>query len=265
MPGTDRTSDLEGGVGRRSTLLLLAGVAAPGLARAQLAPPPAPELAPPPTPPSFTPPVPQPAPIPTPAAPARPPPVASGAVDRTKAYYLFFDQMIDVASGRRLREQLAILVEGGVSNITIVMDSPGGQLDATILTYSFIRALPAQIDTHASGFVMSAATLLFLAGQERSADRNAHFLFHPAQSLSTAIGAVGEPQLRERLLSFETIKEVTAQIYHDRTHLADADIERFTRETVIYTADQALASGLVQTVTDLRIPGDGKTKILFLG
>ena len=264
MPGTELSSATARRIGRRSAVLLLAGAVTAGRARAQLISPPSPSLAPAPSPPATTPALPQLTPSPAPAAPARPP-LASAAVDRTKAYYVFFDGVIDVASGRRLREQLATLVEGGVSNITLVIDSPGGQLDPTILTYSFIRALPAQINTHAAGFVMSAATLLFLAGQERSADRNVHFLFHPAQSLSPVAGAIGEPQLRERLLSFETINEAMAQIYRDRTRFTDADVERFTRETVIYNANQALASGLVQTVEDLRIPGDNKAKIVFLG
>jgi hypothetical protein len=33
---------------------------------------------------------------------------------------------------------------------------------------------------------------------------------------------------------------------------------------VIYTAEQARAYGVVQTVSDLRIPGEGKAKIILL-
>jgi ATP-dependent Clp protease protease subunit len=200
--------------------------------------------------------------VPPGPTPPRAPPTPVAALDKTKAYYLLFDQIIDVNTMRALRRQLATLVEAGVSDITLVIDSPGGLIEPMLITYSFILALPAKINTHAQGFVQSAATALFLAGQERSADRNARFLFHP--TLSSVAGVMGEQQMRERLTAFDVIAEVMAQIYRDRTNLPGPEIERFGREEVIYTANQAQASGVIQTVADLRIPGDGKAKILFL-
>jgi ATP-dependent protease ClpP protease subunit len=239
---------------RRSALLLLAGAAMPAVARAQD----------PTTGPQATPPVPPVAsPAPPPVNPIRPPPAPITAIDKTKAYYVFFDQPIDVASMRTMRRQLATLVEAGVSDITLVLNSPGGLIEPMLITYSFILALPAKINTHAQGFVQSAATLLFLAGQERSADRNARFLFHPSQS--PVSGVMSEQQIHERLTAFDVIADVMAQIYRDRSNLTPAEITRFAHEEVIYTADQALASGVVQKVADLRIPGEGKAKIMFLG
>jgi ATP-dependent Clp protease, protease subunit len=253
--------------GRRRTLLLLAGAAMPALARAQTSPT-VPQVTAPGAPPGD-------APMSTPALPALPtpavkipaasvhqPPTPAGAIDKTKSYYVFFDQIIDVASMRTLRRQLTNLVEAGVAEITLVIDSGGGQVEPMLITYSFILALPAKINTHAQGFVQSAAMPLFLAGQERSADRNARFLFHPSQSPVT--GIMNEEQIHERLTLFDTVTDMIDQIYHDRTRLPQSEIDRFGRETVIYTAAQALASGVVQKVADLRIPGDGKAKIMFL-
>lgn len=249
---TDDPTAMASHPGRRGALLFLAGVAVPAAARAQA--------------PSSIPQVTLPAALPgvlpaSQAAPARPPtPVA--AIDKTKSYYLFFDQVIDVNSMHKLRQQLANLVEAGVPEITLVMNSAGGQVEPTLTTYSFIRALPAKIKTHGQGFVASAATLLFLAGQERSADCNARFLFHPSQSL--VAGVMGEQQIHERLTAFDTVADMMAHVYRDRTSLTASEIDRFTRETVIYTAEQAQSCGVVQTVADLRIPGESKAKILLL-
>lgn len=240
--------------GRRSALLFLASVAVPAVARAQV-PSPVPQAMPPAARPGVLPASPS-------AAPVHPPPTPVAAIDKTKAYYLFFDQVIDVNSMHRLRQQLANLVEAGVSEVTLVMNSAGGQVEPTLTTYSFIRALPAKIKTHAQGFVASAATLLFLAGQERSADSNARFLFHPSQSL--VAGIMGEQQIHERLTALDTVADMMAHIYRDRTSLTASEIDRFTHETVIYTAEQAQSCGVVQTVADLRIPGESKAKILLL-
>lgn len=95
-----------------------------------------------------------------------------------------------------MRRQLATLVEAGVSEITLVIDSRGWLPEPTLITYGFIRSLPATINTHAQGFVPCSATILYLAGQSRSADRGARFLFHSSQALVT--GMMDERQVLER-------------------------------------------------------------------
>jgi ATP-dependent Clp protease protease subunit len=208
------------------------------------------------------PPEPKPQAPPTVTTPPPRPVAPASAIDKTKAYYLFFDQTIDVASMRNLRKQLTTLVEADVAEITLVIDSNGGQVDPMLETYSFILALTAKINTHAQGFVQSAATTLFLAGQERSADHTARFMFHPPQR--AIAGTLAEQQMRENLMGFTTLGDVMLQIYHDRTRIPDADIRRFNQETVYYSAAQAQSVGVIQTVSDLHIPGADKAKIMFL-
>ena len=185
-----------------------------------------------------------------------------GAIDRTKVYYLFFDQTIDLAALGALRRELARLVEAGVTEIVLVIHSVGGLIDATYALYGFIRALPVRVRTHATGFVMSAATLLFLAGDDRTADHTARFLFHPTQVPLS--GSATAQQLQDRLAQFGTNSEVARQIYRDRTTLSAAEMDRFMREEVFYTPEQALAAGVIERIEDLRIPGEGKARILFL-
>ncbi len=248
---------------RRRACLLLAGLAVPmalhpAEAIAQDAPA-VPPVVPPPPPPQLSPPTPT--PTPTPPPPPRPP-LLAGQVDKSKIYYLFFDGSLDANSTRNLRRQLSSLVEAGVTQINLVLSSPGGLLEPTLVTYGFIRSLPAAINTHAQGFVQSAATVLFLAGQERSSDRSAQFLFHPSQSLVT--GSLGEQQIQERLSQFAAADEAVAQIYKERTALSDGDIAGFNHGQVIFNAKQALDHGVVQVVEDLKIPGPQTARIVIL-
>jgi ATP-dependent Clp protease protease subunit len=245
---------------RRRTIVLLGSAALPLAARAQDAAPPA-----------ITPPVPtvqppqQPAAPATPPAPALPHPAvvpAAGAIDRTKRYFVFFDAAIDVNSMKALRRELTTLVEAGVQDILLSIHSAGGLIDPMLATYSFIRALPARVDTHASSFVMSAATTLFLAGENRSADHTARFLFHP--STVPVVGTLNGPQIQDRLNQYDIVDGVTRQILHDRTSFTDDQINRFNREETYFTADQAREAGIVQTVKDLHIPGPDKARIVFV-
>ncbi len=234
-------------MGRRTAVL--AGVAAslsmPRLGRAQTLPS------------VVTPP-----PVTAPTAPARPSTPVTTGIDKTKIYYLFFEQTIDVNSMRALRRQLAALVEAGVSQIVLVINSTGGNVLQSLITYSFIRSLPARIDTHAQGIVASAANELFLAGEERSADRSARFIFHPGQALIP--GLLNEEQIHEQLVQLDSLADMIDQIYHERTTFSEADIQSFERGQVIYTADQAKQNGIIQTIADLKVPGGQTAKILFL-
>lgn len=231
--------------------MVMAGATVPSFAFAQDVPPAVVPLVTPPAPQAAAPP-----------APVRPP-GALGAIDRTKTYYLFFDQVIDVASMRAMRREMANLAEGGVKHIVLVLNSPGGAVEPMLITYSFIRALPVRIDTHAQGFVQSAATVLFLAGEGRTADHAARFLFHPSQLPLN--GSVTEQQLRDRATQMDAVSDVIGGIYRERAAFPDGVTRQFEQSEVIVTADQAQQYGIVQSVDDLRIPGDGSAKITFLG
>ncbi len=242
---------------RRRALVLLGSALLPLPARGEVTAPPPAEA---PPAPAVAPPAPAPAVAPAPVA--RPARGNAEAVDRSKSDHLFFEQAIDANSMKALRKELTRIVEAGVTDITIVMSSSGGQLFPALNAYSFIRALPATIDTHALGLVASAAAVLFLAGARRSADRNAHFLFHPSQS--TVPGTVNEQQLQEQLAVLEDVEAAVAQIYRERTKLSDADIQRMQRGTVAFDAERAKELDIVQDVADLRIPGEQKAKIIFV-
>jgi len=239
---------------RRRALLFVASAGIATVAQAQTSPP---------VPPAPAPAIP---PVTSPSAPAAAPPPAPivpvTSIDKTKSYYLFFEGSIDVASMLALRRQLTNLTEAGVSEITLVIDSAGGQIEPMLITYSFIRALPTKVNTHAQGFVQSAASVLFLAGQDRSADRNVRFVFHPSQL--PVSGLMNGEQIHERASASEVVSDSLAQICRDRTSLPASEIAKFAREMVVYTAEQARAYGVVQTVSDLRIPGEGKAKIILL-
>lgn len=237
----------------------LAGIALPSAAPlAQTTDPlaPTPSQAPVLTPPPASP-IPAP---PAPPAPARPGAAAS-AIDKSKTYFVFFDLAIDVLAYRLLRRQLSTLVEAGVPEINLVVSSPGGLVFQALSAYSFIRALPATVNTHASSLVASAANILFLAGQNRSADRNARFFFHATQGVVT--GNVSGADLQNRLGQFAALDAMEADIYHDRTRLPNAEIARFEREEVFYTPDQAQALGIVQDIADLHIPAE-TSRIVFI-
>ena len=249
--------------------MALGAAAIPGVAIAQTVTPLAPPSLAPALPATVAPPAPG-----APGVPVAPPPPATlsapaigGAhplanVDKTKSYYLFFQQQIDLNTTKSLRNYLVQLVEEGASDITIVINSNGALVMPALNLYSLIRALPTQIKTHGQNFVQSAANIIFLAGAERSADADAKFLFHPSQA--QIFGLFNSMQSEDQLRQINDVEATLAGIYKGRTGLADADLAVFRQRSIVYDADAALKNGIVQRVGDLQIPGDKKAKLVFV-
>jgi len=249
---------------RRRTLLLLTSAMIPAAAyadelSAQISPTPTPTPTPS-LPGGFRLPTPVTPPSSTPVSNAAPPVSSLGPIDKTKAYFMFFQRNIDLVSAKALRTDLVALVEGGVTDITLIINSPGGLLAPSLQLYSLIRSLPVKIKTHGQGIVASAANLLMLAGEERTADKVTRFFFHPSQS--PIIGTFNSVQFDDQLLVMREYENMLAEIYRERTKIPEADIDRFKHGSVPYDAAKALEYGVIHKIHPLEIPSQ-KAKLVF--
>jgi ATP-dependent protease ClpP protease subunit len=65
-----------------------------------------------------------------------------------------------------------------VPTIHLHIKSEGGDLYAGLAAFDFVRSMRAYVHTHAEGCVASAATLVFLGGDQRTVHPNAYILIH---------------------------------------------------------------------------------------
>ena len=173
---------------------------------------------------------------------------------------MFFQRNIDLVSAKALRTDLVALVEGGVTDITLIINSPGGLLAPSLQLYSLIRSLPVKIKTHGQGIVASAANLLMLAGEERTADKVTRFFFHPSQS--PIVGTFNSVQFDDQLLVMREYENMLAEIYRERTKIPETDIDRFKHGSVPYDAAKALEYGVIHKIHALDIPSQ-KARLVF--
>jgi ATP-dependent protease ClpP protease subunit len=187
------------------------------------------------------------------AAPAEAPALASageapqanetvGASGRTH----YFLQQSNLVSLKLLEREIAESLLAGAEEITIVLSSPGGLLLPMLEFYRSLKSLPVKIKTHAAGPVASAATILFLAGDERSADPRATFMFHPVSvTMNTAADAYQALRIERQRLLFEMTLH---NIYKERTRLSNPTIERFGREELVFNCEMAIEHGIIDRI-----------------
>ena len=100
-------------------------------------------------------------------------------------------------------EGLDIIREAGEDDvIEILITSPGGNIDLADMYVSAMSDSKAKIITRAIGLCASAATTIFLSGDERVCDPGCYFMFHNVQFTNSggdAANVFGSAKFYERL------------------------------------------------------------------
>lgn len=129
---------------------------------------------------------------------------------------------------------------------TVRINSEGGSVREAVAVYSELLAHPGGVDTEVTGWALSAATVVLMAGKRRSMGATGLLMVH-APWLSTAGNA---EQLRESAAVLDQVK-ATMRVAYRRTGKADAQIDAWLDgQDHWFTGDDALRAGLVDEVHD---------------
>ena len=147
---------------------------------------------------------------------------------------------IDKDSSERLIRQLLLLEASSLDPITILIDSPGGDVYAGFSIFDMIRFVKAPVRIVGMGLVASAAALILLAvpADKRFALPNSSYLIH--QPLSGVRGVATEIEIHARELEKtrarinEIIAEATGQTLERISKDTDRDYWMNAREAVDY-------------------------------
>lgn len=94
--------------------------------------------------------------------------------------HLIYHGAINPQGARNVETLLVEAMRDGVSRVVLHLCSGGGDVNAGIGLYNFIRALPIRVDTHAFGACGSIAATVFLAGEDRTTVATSAFSLHAA-------------------------------------------------------------------------------------
>ena len=160
---------------------------------------------------------------------------------------IFLGTPIDDQVANVIVAQLLFLAgEDPNKEISIYINSPGGEVYSGIAIYDTMQFLKCDIATYCVGMAASMAAVLLLAGTKgkRAALPHARILIH--QGSTGFRGAIPdvEIQARETLRLTQTMIEVTAQ----HTGQPYDRVKRDTERDYYMTADEAKEYGIIDTV-----------------
>ena len=141
-----------------------------------------------------------------------------------------------------------LLALDGISNepITLIVDSPGGDISGLFTIIDAIGMLDATVDTRCVGMAASAAAVILAAGTgERTATPNARIMLHQPHG---GIPGVPAKDLEIAAKEFLFLKSRLEQILAERTHQPLERIREDTDRDFWMSADEAVAYGLIDRV-----------------
>jgi ATP-dependent Clp protease protease subunit len=133
--------------------------------------------------------------------------------------------------------------------IQVSINSPGGDVFAGLAIYNMLRGAAKagkDIETEVVGVAASAASLILMAGDKRTAPKNTFVMVH--NPWGVAIGNADE--MRDTADVLDKIGASLQSTYVERTGQPENAISAMLAVDTWMTADEALASGFVTEVTD---------------
>lgn len=174
-----------------------------------------------------------------------------------KDYFIGFNYAVDRQSINNLLALIQQAVNLKAKSVTICISSNGGAPDQALYAYEIIQALHIPIHTHAIGCVQSAAMILFISGDKRTAAPGTNFLFHDTVFNGGAM-PLRYDDLIGRAQGIEHNDKWSHQLIADELDLSAEEVAKwFTGQNIRDTAF-ALEKGIIKEIVPLIVPPDAE-------
>ena len=163
---------------------------------------------------------------------------------------VFFTEEVTSVSAVQLIQVLIYLEkEDSGKEITIYLNSPGGEVTSGLAVYDTIVGLKCPVRTVCIGTAASMGSILLLAGEKREILPHAQVMIHDPliNGLSGAQKALALEKEAEKLMK---TREIIGKIIAERTgHTLDVVLEK-TKEDCYLNAEESLAFGIVTKIVE---------------
>lgn len=130
---------------------------------------------------------------------------------------------------------------GDVSDITVRINSPGGDVFAANAIYTRLRDHKASITVKIDGWAASAATIICMAGDRIYIPKNGVYMIH--NPMAGLCGYYNEQDIGKINAELQVIKKSIIKAYADRTGRTEEEISKLMNEETWWTGEEAVENG----------------------
>ena len=114
----------------------------------------------------------------------------------------------------------------GDDDITVILNSPGGEIFSGLLLFDTLRAFPGEVTTIVRGLGASMGSILAQGGDHRAISSNSWYMVHEPATI--AWGKMGDIKREAKVL--ERIHDQMCGILSERSNLTKAEIKRRSQD-----------------------------------
>lgn len=135
---------------------------------------------------------------------------------------------------------------GDVKDLTVRINSPGGEVFAGMAIYSMLKRHKATVTAYIDGIAASIASVIPLAADKIVMMRGTMYMIHKPH---ISVWGATSDKLRQQADLLDKIEGEMRSLYSAKTGKSDAEIaEILAQGDTWYTADEAVAAGFVDEV-----------------
>ena len=167
---------------------------------------------------------------------------------------------VDFWTGQPLEGNFIVLSEflrdleelGAKENITVHINSVGGDLYAGIAIYNRLKALAGHITTVNDGLAASAGSIIFQAGNIRKVNAGSNIMIH--QAMGFLFGYYNSRELKEAIKQLDAGNKAAVNIYAEASGRDADSIKALVDKETWFTGQEAVDAGFADEVIESGLP-----------
>lgn len=162
---------------------------------------------------------------------------------------IFLTEEVNAQTSNELIKQLMYLErQDSESEVTIYINSPGGEVISGLAVYDYIGMMKAPVRTVCIGTAASMGAILFLAGAKRQMLPHTRLMIHDPSYSHNDIGGRKSHEIQHELDKLNETREALARIISEKTSRSIDEIYKVTADDTFYSAQEAIDFGLATEI-----------------
>lgn len=162
---------------------------------------------------------------------------------------IFLTEEVNAQTSNELMKQLMYLErQDSESEVTIYINSPGGEVISGLAVYDYIGMMKAPVRTVCIGTAASMGAILFLAGAKRQMLPHTRLMIHDPSYSHNDIGGRKPHEIQHELDKLNETREALARIISEKTGRSIDEIYKVTADDTFYSAQEAIDFGLATEI-----------------
>lgn len=138
-------------------------------------------------------------------------------------------------------------IQGVTSNkINVHINSYGGDVSEGLAIYNTLKNSKAKVTTYCDGFACSAASVIFMAGDERIMNSASLLMIHNAWS--SGYGNANE--LRKQAEDLDKITQASRSAYMAHVNISEGELIQLMDDETWLTAEESLKQGFATSIVE---------------